>query len=82
MNDENIYARCVCGSMWGTIAPVGTKELECPECRALCPPIGVIPKERRSVCGCCGGDTFHVAPEAIYCVVCGKSLGTDLRVVV
>lgn len=67
-------AECLaCGHAWTARGPVGVDELECPACRlatgvwsALCRRDGM---EWR--CNCFNS-FFRIAPEGIYCPVCGE----------
>ena len=69
-------ARCTqCGHCWEGVAPVGTIELECPQCHAM---RGVFiypidpPLPEVWQCGC-GGDLFYVGKQAIVCARCGTT---------
>ena len=68
-------ARCIhCAHTWVAVAPVGTVELECPECRAskgrflgLC-----MPEEHVEVRTCnCGNQLFYLTREGHMCANCG-----------
>jgi len=66
-------ARCVaCGHTWVAVAPVGTKELECPEClteKGLYR-YNVVPNGKIWECDC-GCDLFFVLPTGFQCYQCG-----------
>ena len=69
-------AQCVgCGHKWVAVVPVGTVELECPECklnkgrmRNLC-----LPEENEKIWKCdCGCELFVVVEGKGYlCSLCG-----------
>ena len=68
-------ARCLhCRHEWTAVAPVGTYELECPECHLL---KGVMvgmcdlaEGTERWVCKC-GCDLFLITSEGSFCASCG-----------
>lgn len=67
-------AKCTgCGTEWEAKAPVGTAELECPECHTM---LGVFvwPTAPRSedVWTCnCGGQLFYIIETGSQCYKCG-----------
>lgn len=66
-------ARCIeCRHEWEAVAPVGTYELECPQCESM-KGIFVWPVDEdgdRWQCHC-GSDAFRVLRGAIMCYRCG-----------
>jgi phage FluMu protein Com len=66
-------AHCLhCKHEWIAVAPVGTIELECPECKTMkgllrygCEP------ETAWVCGC-GCHLFMISPQGTICWKCGE----------
>lgn len=70
-------AFCIgCDHVWTATAPVGTTQLECPECRALkghwrfehapAPAPGSLVRE----CNC-GNQLFYLTPKGHMCANCG-----------
>lgn len=64
-----------CRNAWQAVAPVGTTELECPECRL---PRGVwhhglAPEDDTLIwmCNNCGGDLFYLGEVRTMCATCG-----------
>lgn len=63
-----------CKHEWIAVAPVGTTQLECPECKTLKglwrfpfkPPVGTMLR----VCDC-SNDLFYITPEGHLCTNCG-----------
>lgn len=67
-------AHCIyCDHKWTAVAPVGTTQLECPECRTL---KGVFtypcePEGERWECQC-GCQLFWITPTYSMCYNCGE----------
>lgn len=81
-------ARCAnCGHLWQTVAPVGTWQLECPECHTLRGrfylPFGIAKDEQIYTCVVldCGGQTFVIIRKptewAVKCERCGTDHDLD-----
>lgn len=70
------WAQCIeCKHRWAAVAPIGTRELECPACglnkgrfRNVC-----MPEQTKEIWQCtCGGDLFVVVKsEGYMCANCG-----------
>ena len=64
----------VCHHSWVAVAPIGTNELECPECHTM---KGLFrfpfaPSEAQLVRECvCGNQLFYMTPEGHMCANCG-----------
>ena len=67
---------CVCTRCkheWRGVAPEGTLNLECPECRTLCGIFASITLPREDVYECkCGNIFFTVTRTGIVCAGCGQ----------
>jgi Zn finger protein HypA/HybF involved in hydrogenase expression len=67
-----------CQHSWVAIAPVGTIDLECPECKL---PKGAfnyacVPPDDVKVWEChCGNQLFYITPEGHWCPNCGNYNG-------
>ena len=63
-----------CKYEWVGVAPVGTKQLECPKCETLKGlwkfPVNVEVGEFLINCQC-GNDLFRISPEGYLCPNCG-----------
>lgn len=72
-------AKCLsCKYKWVSVAPIGAVWLECPECTLT---LGrfIGPAERNGAfwrC-MCGNDLFKMAPDGVYCPVCGDWQSVD-----
>lgn len=63
-----------CDHVWQAVAPVGTTQLECPECHTMkglmkyphAPAEGTLVRECR-----CGNQYFWITPEGHMCPNCG-----------
>jgi hypothetical protein len=68
-------ARCqACGHEWIAVAPVGTHELDCPDCHATKGYMlaSVMRGEQSWQCNC-GCDVFRISPDVgPYCVNCAE----------
>lgn len=68
-------AVCIgCKNQWVAVAPVGTVDLECPNCSL---PQGrfmqlVQDDDLHWTCNC-GNQFFHITQKRTYCVVCGNT---------
>ena len=63
-----------CKNQWQAVAPVGTLDLECPNCSL---PQGrfmglVEDPDPHWTCNC-GNQFFHITQKRIYCVSCGNT---------
>jgi hypothetical protein len=68
-------AFCIqCGREWQAVAPVGTVQLECPDCKTM---KGLFrfpfaPADGQLVRECdCGNQLFYLTPEGHMCANCG-----------
>ena len=81
VNDEppmmNGHGKCMaCSHEWTARVPIGTWELECPECGLwkglmmgfVNPAEGELLRECR--CGC---QAFYVTPDGVHCLLCGTT---------
>lgn len=68
-------ARCYqCGHLWEATAPMGTSELECPECQTFLG-LWMTPIQHAVTYECdCGCDVFRLTPTAIHCYRCGEEV--------
>lgn len=67
-------ARCVaCGHKWEAVAPVGTKQLQCPKCHTLKGLFmnPVAPSENQIWTCACGCQLFFIGPKYMHCYQCG-----------
>lgn len=66
-------ARCLeCGHEWHAIAPVGTTQLECSECKTM-KGIFTLPFAPNEYLLCaCGSDLFYVTRNGVFCPKCGE----------
>lgn len=63
-----------CKHTWVAVAPVGTVQLECPECRTLKGlfKFGFAFEDGQLVRVCnCGNELFYLTPEGHLCANCG-----------
>lgn len=63
-----------CGRTWIAVAPVGTTQLECPECRSMKGhwKFEFAPAEGTKVWACnCGNQLFYLTPDGHLCANCG-----------
>jgi rubredoxin len=72
-----------CSATWQGVAPVGTVELECPECKSMKGRFTFAyapPSETAWECAC-GSQLFNVLPDGIFCPNCGvyQSFPKDLK---
>lgn len=67
-------AHCLkCQRQWTAVAPVGTTQLECPDCHSLSGIFDFLFRRDEEEWSCsCGNDLFYVARSGIYCPNCGK----------
>ncbi len=67
------HAHCVhCGHKWVAVAPVGTRELECPECHTIKGAFtGGCEPEIGWTCNC-GCYLFTISPKGVICWECGQ----------
>lgn len=70
-------ARCIeCRHEWEAVAPVGTYELQCPQCESMKGMyIGPVDEDGEKWICHCGSDAFKVLRAEIICYRCG----TDQR---
>jgi predicted nucleic acid-binding Zn ribbon protein len=67
-------AVCVkCKHEWEAVVPIGTLNLECPNCSLFYGRLmhAIIRKEDHWEC-ICGNDLMHVTPNYYYCPCCGR----------
>jgi len=66
----------ICGSCkheWNALAPVGTKELECPECSTMKGKFILFTGPRDEFFTCdCGSEMFFVLRNNIQCIECAE----------
>lgn len=65
-----------CKHQWVAVAPIGTLDLECPECTL---PQGrymhLVQDDSDPHWTCqCGNQFFHITPKRTYCVSCGDTV--------
>jgi len=63
-----------CNHKWVAVAPVGTTQLECPECHTMKGhwKFEFYPSEEQFVRECnCGNQLFYLTPEGHLCANCG-----------
>jgi len=74
--EPHMHGECVCIScthQWQGVAPIGATWLECPKCHTNLGRFKNYVERGSAVWNCaCGNDLFRVAPEGIYCPVCGE----------
>ena len=67
-------AHCIeCGHKWIAVAPIGTTQLECGNCKTM-KGIFVNPCcrfDKMHLSCSCGNDYLHVTPEGFHCPRCG-----------
>ena len=71
-------AKCLaCGHKWHAVAPIGTTELDCPECETwkgvFC---GFTAPETIWECNC-GNQHFYIDPIGAMCAKCGTRQAID-----
>ena len=73
-------ATCLeCGHEWQAVAPVGTYQMECPECglfkgvySGLCQ--GGPEDTHYLMCSNCEYAVFNISPSGIWCCYCGSEV--------
>ncbi|KZZ72362.1 hypothetical protein A3765_28560 [Oleiphilus sp. HI0130] len=66
-------ARCLqCSHEWVAVTPIGTTELECPECKTLKGVMkGLVAPQTVWECAC-GSQLFFIDPQGTMCSMCGS----------
>ena len=67
-----------CNHNWRGVWPLGTTELECPECKRMMgrSTYEVSPQPNSKVYEChCGNQLFHILADRIHCPNCGQQTG-------
>ena len=63
-----------CNHTWQAVAPIGTTQLECPECHTMKGlwKFPFAPNEGQEVWQCnCGNQLFYLTPDGPLCANCG-----------